>query len=183
MVKAFLLLALISISLCSKPAQFLEFKDDDQGYILSVILKGIIGGVEIFDNIPCPEKCGITPQETLDLAHNVTLVLELIEVFFKPSVEYAVKLRTGLLGMSKLYLTLASKCGDAVPAFNERVHKVIVHMTSFEYIISLTYRIETNFDKWNDRWVDIQKHCDNDFTTCGGKMGRLIHDVILWDFE
>jgi hypothetical protein len=185
MTKAVLLFALISLSLCFNPVQFLDSKTHgDETKEMRLALRGFIEGIQIFKGIPCPERCDITPQEAGVFNYNIKLLLEaFFESLFKPSASGAVKLRTGLMGLAQLALSLTGKCSDAAPAFNARVDKAIAHMTNFQYIISLTYRVEENFNKWNDGMNNIMYHCMEDFTACGVKFGNLVHDVLFWNFE
>jgi hypothetical protein len=180
-------LTLLSASLCRKPLQFLADGEHDE---LSPFLKGIIHGLQVFSDIPCPAGCDINEDQSGQLLQDVLEIWDAIEALREGSDpgEFLPKLKEKVLDLYNIYSEVYPLCQDAVPAVNQRVHEILAHVSSLEYVAKFAFRSVLNYEKYYDQFGNMLQTCSDAGNpdvpkVCGETFGALVHEIFLWDIK
>jgi hypothetical protein len=180
-------LTLLSVSLCRKPLQFLADGEHDE---LSQFLKAIIHGLQVFSDIPCPAGCDINEDQSEQLIRDVMEIWDAIEALYDGDDlgEILPKLKEKVLDLYNIYSEVYPLCKDAVPAVNQRVHEILAHVSSLEYVVKFTFRSLLNYEKYYDNFVNMLQTCSDEGNPdaprlCGESFGALVHEIFLWDIK
>jgi hypothetical protein len=146
------------------------------------MLKGLIQGIQVFDGIPCAVGCNITNEESLAITTDILAIPYLISRL-KEDISVLADIKEKVIGLLNNYSTISARCEEAMPAVIGRVHEVLTHVTSVEYVLKFSYRMLFDYQKFLNEYTVALKICfkkyeDTSFE-CGQKFGQAFYDVFL----
>jgi hypothetical protein len=95
------------------------------------------------------------------------------------------KLVLKLTDIVKQVTSLSEKCSEIMPAVDQRLYEVLVHVGNLEYVSKFAFRSFVNYSKYMNDFDKVYKGCltIEDTYFCGEGLGKLTNEIFLWDFK
>jgi hypothetical protein len=189
MSKALLLLTLSLTSAVLSSKSSLQYLQNLKDESISGIVIDFIDGLQVFNDIPCPDRCDIDEVQAKRLLGDLYMGWStLYFLMVDPGTWYRniPKLKELATDLYKLYGDLSQVC-DGFSGAKQRIWEIEGHVSNLEYIPKLAMNCVVNYQKLQDQMKANVKICEDrqhpEYGRCAKGWGTLLHDVFLWDFK